>query len=114
MPDLFGKPTPDENIREQETNFLLEQLRKAATPALQRALNFTPAIGGGFSSKGAKGPLSGTDKLNTGQKSLPTSASKFFKGKINTLGKMFRKLNKATQEGGLTEAKKLLRRKTRN
>ena len=48
MPDLFGKPTPDENIREQETNFLLEQLRKAATPALQRALNFTPAIGGGI------------------------------------------------------------------
>ena len=69
MPDSFGNPTPDENLRELETNFLLEQLRRTAAPALQRASNFTPAIGGGFSSKGAKGLLSGTNKLNTGQKS---------------------------------------------
>ena len=47
MPDLFGNPTPDENLRELETNFLLEQFRKAAAPALQRAQNFTPVIGGG-------------------------------------------------------------------
>ena len=57
MPDLFGNPTPDENLRELETNFLLKQLRKAAAPALQRAQNFTPAIGGGFNLRGfgAKG-----------------------------------------------------------
>ena len=80
MPDLFGKPTPDENIREQETNFLLEQFRKAAAPALQRAQNFIPAMGGGFYLKGFKpgAPFEGFPLLVNKAKKL------FFRDQLET------------------------------